>query len=155
MADPIYQQAGCPYSAIGLLTGEDPFRVRDRYKGNPSMDSKTMLKHLSEHEFVYKDISKVRTLEKMLDDGRVVQASNVILATVRMSTADNSWVVIYGGMLWHNFVPIKTDFSSCYAYRPVESFLITHPEWGHASALKSVLRKEYEKYAEYGISLDI
>ena len=40
-----------------------------------------------------------------------------------------TWVVIYGGKMWHNFEPIPATFNIAISCPVVKAFLIYHKSW--------------------------
>jgi hypothetical protein len=127
-ADSLAKLAGCAYSAISLLTGEDPNVLRKRYKDQAGMPPKVMLKHLKKLGFIVTEINK-NYLYKLIHEGRYITDNHVVLASVRMNKKESSWVVLYGGNMWHNFSPISTSYVTSFSYPPEHVYMLFLPEW--------------------------
>lgn len=131
------RSAGCPYTTIALLTGEDPWILRHKYKSNPTMEAKVMIKHLKSVGFKTTEITGNLSM-KYLKDGKGFTNSHVILATVRMTAREASWVVFYGGLMWHNFEAVSTSYVTSLTFPLINAFILFLPEWDYCeiSAVK-------------------
>lgn len=127
-SDPLAKLAGCAYSAISLLTGENPEILRKRYNDEAGMPPKTMRRHLKNLKFTITEINKTY-LYKLMQEGKYVTDAHVILASVRMNKKEASWVVLYGGYMWHNFVPLSTTYSTSMSYPMEYAYMLYLPEW--------------------------
>lgn len=134
------RSAGCPYTTLALLTGEDPWTLRAIYNSKPTMTSQVMVKHLKKHGFTVKRITSEKTLN-LLKKGKGFNDSHVILATVRMTAHEASWVVFYGGVMWHNFDPTPTSYVTSLTFPLINAFTLFLPEWDHCE-IESVQKKQ-------------
>jgi len=118
---------GCAYAAIALLTGEDPFTLRKRYK-KEGMAPATMTRHLKNLGF---ELIKIDTpyLYKLLARDVYITDYHVVLASVRMTQREASWVVMYGGTMWHNFTPASTSYVSSLSFPLEYAWTLYLPEW--------------------------
>lgn len=137
-SDPLSKLAGCAYSAISLLTGENPEVLRRRYRDEAGMPPKVMLKHLRKLKFKITEIDKPY-LYKLMEAGRYVADAHVILASVRMTKKEASWVVIYGGYMWHNYVPLSTTYATSMSYPMEHGYILFLKEW-QKCAIEPVLQ---------------
>jgi hypothetical protein len=138
-SDSLYRLAGCAYSAISILTGENPELLRKHYKDASGMPPNVMLKHLKKLKFTIKEIDK-NFLYKLIQEGKYVTDSHVILASVRMNKKEASWVVLYGGNMWHNFVPLSTSYVTSMSYPMEHGYVLYLPEW-RTCAINTVIDK--------------
>jgi hypothetical protein len=145
-SSPDTKSAGCPYTTIGLLTGEDPWQLRVKYKSKPTMTANVMVKHLRSVGFKTTEITKDLSL-KYLKARKCFTNSHVILATVRMTAHESSWVVFYGGVMWHNFEPISTSYITSLTFPIINAFVLFLPEWDYCE-IKSVRKARFLEEAE-------
>lgn len=132
--------AGCPYTAISIITGEDPFLLRKIYKNQVGLSPIVMSNHFVQLGFDVQQITK-DYLYKLIYEGKVINDAHVILASVRMTREESSWVVFHGGTMWHNYVGMATSFSTSMSF-PVEySYKIYTPEWDKCGIKKMGLIK--------------
>jgi hypothetical protein len=103
------------------------------------MNSQVMVKHLKSHGFEVKRITNEKTL-KLLKEGKGFTDAHVILATVRMTEHEASWVVFYGGIMWHNFDPLTTSYITSLSFPLINAFVLFLPEWDYCE-IESVKKK--------------
>ena len=120
--------AGCAYTAIALLTGEDPFFLRRLYRDQDGMSPRVIKRHLSKLRFDLKEIN-TEYIYRLIKAGVYITDSHPILASVRMSKKEATWVVIYGGTMWHNFQPMTTSYASSFSYPMEYGWKLYHPAW--------------------------
>ena len=127
-SDPLSRLSGCAYSAISLLTGENPEVLRRRYGNEAGMPPKVMIKHLKNLKFKIKKLDKI-DLYKLLYQDKAVTDAHVILASIRITKKEASWVVLYGGYMWHNFFPQSTTYVTSLTHPPEHIYMLYLPEW--------------------------
>jgi hypothetical protein len=120
--------AGCAYTAIALLTGEDPFFLRRLYRDQDGMPPRTIKKHMLRAGFQLKEINN-EYLYSLIKAGTYLTDSHPILASVRMSKREATWVVFYGGTMWHNFQPMSTSYVSSFSYPMEYAWKLWNPDW--------------------------
>ena len=120
--------AGCAYTAIALLTGEDPFFLRRLYRDQDGMSPRVIKRHLSKLRFDLKEIN-TEYIYRLIKAGVYITDSHPILASVRMSKKEATWVVIYGGTMWHNFQPMTTSYASSFNCPMEYAWKLYHPAW--------------------------
>lgn len=122
------RHAGCAYAAISLLTGEDPFQLRKIYRDRAGMSPAKITKHLRNCGFLIKSIDTAHVY-KLLGMGVYITDYHVILAAVRMTSQEATWVVLYGGQMWHNFVPTSTSYASSLSFPLEHAYMLYLPTW--------------------------
>jgi len=132
--------AGCPYTAISILTGEDPFILRRAYKNQPGLSPLVMSNHFVQLGFDVQEITK-DYLYGLLADGKMVSNAHVILASVRMTYEESSWVVIHGGVMWHNFAATHTSFATSLSFPMEYAYKLYTPEWKNCGIKKIKIKK--------------
>lgn len=120
--------AGCGYTAISLLTGEDPWDLRRKNKDNSSVPPRVMIPWLKKYGFVVTPVTPDYTLN-LLKTGKALTHEHVVLAALKMRPEEASWGVLYGGLLWHNFEPMPTSYVTCLTIPPLSSYMLWHPSW--------------------------
>ena len=120
--------AGCPYTAISILTGEDPFKLRQQYKYQIGLSPKVMVNHFVERGFALQELTK-RYLYSVLMEGKLITEAHVILASLRMTAKESSWVVMHGGVMWHNYHPTTTNFTTSMSFPMEYGYRIYTPYW--------------------------
>lgn len=120
--------ASCGFNALALLSGFNPFQIKKKYKRagfSHSHDS-----HCSEDfavSFLRKwyDILKLdeKTIQEPAETANNVTANHLLLMVQSFSHSENSYVVTWQGMMYHNFeiYPLKPmEFIN----RPIKSMYI-------------------------------
>lgn len=120
--------AGCPYTALSILTGEDPFKLRKTYGNKAGLSPLLMTNHLVQLGFEVVEINKTY-LYNLLKIGKMMTDAHVILASLRMSSEESSWVVIHGGIMWHNYVATPTSFTTSLSFPMEYAYKVYTPTW--------------------------
>ena len=120
---------GCAYTALALLTGEDPCVLSRDYKNKMGMTPEVMSKHLRQCGFIVTKLTH-EFIADMQRDGKTLHNSHCILVSIRLMPKESSWAVVYGGVMWHNFEMLNTSYTTALAWPVLNSFLVSHPDWG-------------------------
>ncbi len=134
--------AGCPYTAISILTGEDPFQLRRIYGNKAGLPPLLMTNHFVQLGFEVAEITKTY-LYNLLKLGKMMTDAHVILASLRMSAEESSWVVIHGGMMWHNYVATPTSFTTSLSFPMEYAYKLYTPKWENCG-LNKIETKELD-----------
>ena len=127
--------AGCPYTAISILTGEDPFLLRKIYKNQSGLSALVMSNHFVQLGFDTQEITK-EYLYGLLNEGKIVSDAHVVIASVRMTYEESSWVVFHGGMMWHNYTAVVTSFATSMSFPMEYAYKLYTPEWDRCGIKK-------------------
>ena len=132
--------AGCPYTAISILTGEDPFILRRTYKNQSGLSPLVMSNHFVQLGFDVQEITK-DYLYELLSQGKLITNAHVILASVRMTYEESSWVVLHGGIMWHNYTATNTSFATSLSFPMEYGYKLYIPEWKDCGIERIKLKK--------------
>ena len=139
------KSAGCAYTAISLLTGEDPFVLSQSYRHKPLMTPEKMSLHLRQCGFQVNKLTPeficdMQAMSKTIDN------RHCIVSSIRLLPKESTWVVVYGGIIWHNFEMIQTSYTTALSWPPLTSFLVGRDEWGSC-----LYRKERTKKMTFAV----
>jgi hypothetical protein len=87
-----------------------------------------MTNHLVQLGFEVVEINKTY-LYNLLKIGKMMTDAHVILASLRMSSEESSWVVIHGGIMWHNYVATPTSFTTSLSFPMEYAYKVYTPTW--------------------------
>jgi hypothetical protein len=135
-------QLGCGVSALALLTGTDPLRIRSRRSGTHCSDS-FMIRLLREMGFRTLRLTQCNV---SLTDFRI-GARHVVLISQLFQRNEGTWIVLFDGKCYHNFESYNLE-SLSFLNKPILSaYLVVHPRWQldaptkPSPTLKAVSRK--------------
>lgn len=125
----IYVQAGCGATLLSLLTGENPFFIRNKNEHDKyDWKDEFLLRFLKKRKFA---IIPIKMLEVTNFDSceNPITSKHVIIISQIFNRKDSSWSCIYAGRIYHNFVVSNFD-SYEFLNRPIiSSYLVWHNSW--------------------------
>ena len=117
--------AGCGATALSLLTGNGALRIGVRKK---DWDSGYMARYLRRRGFSVARLT-LRNLTNFGSMENPIMRGHVILARIKVTRGEASWVVIHNGMVYHNFEITELKPYSMLNHPVMEAFLVCHPRW--------------------------
>lgn len=123
-----WDRVGCGITTLSLITGEHPEILSSRYKKEAKdFPDKVMISHLENKKIKVFQLhlsatGKFNPLQQVCDE-------NIILATVRMTEKEATWVVLYRGIMWHNFVGLEMNVTTLINYPIKSAYVLMKKEW--------------------------
>lgn len=115
-----YGKAGCGATALGLLTGNDPFEIRGQRK---HFSDRFMVDYLRKNGFSVYEVNRANLSNKK-EWGHSIQDNNLLLFSMLIQKKECSWMVMYGdSMLVHNFQVMKANYLDFLNF-PVDSMYV-------------------------------
>jgi hypothetical protein len=128
------RHAGCGATALSVLTGVPPLRVRDANRCRDHYSDKFMLAFLRRRAF------RVRKLT-MCDASHAanqVGLNHVLLMSQLFSKNECTWVVTYRGVCWHNCDTYMLDKLSLINKPAISIYFVWHPRWGRSGEIDPI-----------------
>ena len=117
--------AGCGATALSLLTGERALLIGP---GRQDWTSDYMVGHLRRKRF---SVARL-TLRNLTNFGSIecpIERSHVVLARIKVVKGEASWIVIYDGMVYHNYEITPLKPYEMLNHPVMEAFLVCHRSW--------------------------
>lgn len=121
-----FEQFGCGYCAMALLTGISPIRLRAQFKENHVSD-KRIVRFLQDNEFSIVELTKANVTQTFAP----LKSYHVILFSQLLLKGEATWCVLHDGFCYHNF-DIRLIKSLEFVNRPLLSmYLVWHPRYNY------------------------
>lgn len=117
---------GCGATALALLTGVPPRRIEAPRDGDWSVGR--MRGFLAAHGFRLARITSKNVISEY--PSLPVRREHVVLASMRMTKAEATWVVMHNDSIYHNFEISESSAREFLNHPIVDAFMVTHPRWG-------------------------
>lgn len=125
-ADPLSRIYGCGASALGLLTGIHPRRIKEPPRED--WTERYMVRFLREHGFKVASLT-MRNLTRKKDVSYPIGSRHVVLASLKFIKGEASWVVIYNGIMFHGFEILSFKSYELINHPVRSAFLVKHKKW--------------------------
>lgn len=101
----VYSKAGCGATALSLLTGENPFSIRDRIKNTKGHYSDDFIRRsLRKNGISSYRLTKANLTNKdKYDLCYKIKDNNVLLVSQLLAKGEASWLVYWNNMCIHNY----------------------------------------------------
>ena len=120
-----YRIYGCGPTALGLITGARPHK----FKYQKHYSDRFMVRHLQKRGYQVLPISREDVSQTPQFIVSHIKDHHVILASQLAIRGESTWIVIYGGYAFHNFVMEKLEPLD-FLNRPLcSAYLIFHKKW--------------------------
>jgi len=136
----ISQHAGCSAAVMSLLTGEHPMYIKARQK-KAGVPDEEIVSYLRSHNFEVTHLQENIIKPEIRVMTKFIRSTNVVLLKLSVAKDENSWGLLWGGVLIHNWEQGKVDEMTFVNHRIIETYLIWHPSWETDAQVMSKLKK--------------
>jgi hypothetical protein len=123
-------KSGCGANTLALLTGVHPHKISNSNKEDQrDWKDRFMVRFLMERSFrVMKvDIKNLVMSNEYLSTP--LQDEHVVMASHRLGRKEASWIVIHGGLFYHNFCIHKLGGLELINHPILTAYVVNHRRW--------------------------
>ena len=124
----LVQNVGCGASAISLLTGINPYKTLQLFKGYSHFPDSLMVRAL--------EMNKVKVLkltQSNLTNNTIptynIEKNHVVLLSCLMMKKEATWVVLWNNFLFHNFEVSQISRLEFLNFPILSAYLLKKKEW--------------------------
>ena len=126
----VYGSVGCGASALGILTGDNPYKIQEANKNRKHYSDRFMLKYLRDRGF---EIIPITQKGVNSDDAisYPIKKNHVCLISQLMAKREASWLVYYNNLLYHNFIIGSSELLDFINKPTLTCYIVWHKRWGN------------------------
>jgi hypothetical protein len=116
-----YERAGCGATALSLITGVNPNKIKRR----PNYSDRIMLDFLRSHGFrAFRATKSNLTNQKLETFNYKIRNENLVLYSQLMLRNEASWFVTWNGLTFHNFRVSQASFYDVMNFPILSAYVI-------------------------------
>ena len=127
----LYETVGCGANALAMLTGDNPWLIRENNLYNDNYSDEFMLKYLRCNKIKCIKLTKCNLTNRKNDNVIAcnITDKHVVLMSQLIKKAEATWVVNFAGLSWHNYSASTVSYLDMISHPVVSAYVLFSPDW--------------------------